>query len=162
KTTEALAFYFLRKKPGDRLLVICPKNAFSVWEEEIKKCVPGYAGEIVRLTGGEDAIGELLKKLPDVALITYQQLPTALNVVASVLAEHRYFIFLDESHRIKRGEEGVWARSVLSLAHLPVAKLIMSGTPLPNSTGDLIPQFGFLYPEIRANENTVVELIRPI
>ena len=162
KTTEGLAFFFLRREPSDRLLVVCPKNAFSVWEEQVKKCVPEFGGRIVRLTGGEAAIRDELRNPPEIALITYQQLPTALDAVATFLAEYRCFVILDESHRIKRGQEGVWARSVLSLAHLPVAKLIMSGTPLPNSTADLIPQFGFLYPEIKADENSVTELIRPI
>ena len=38
----------------------------------------------------------------------------------------------------------------------------MSGTPMPQSTDDLIPQFAFLYPEIAADADTVVKLIRPV
>lgn len=38
----------------------------------------------------------------------------------------------------------------------------MSGTPMPQSTDDLIPQFAFLYPEIAADADTVVDLIRPV
>ena len=38
----------------------------------------------------------------------------------------------------------------------------MSGTPMPQSTDDLIPQFSFFYPEISASSETVVGLIRPI
>src|SRR5262249_19682133 len=41
-------------------------------------------------------------------------------------------------------------------------KLIMSGTPMPQSIEDLVPQFTFLYPEIPANADNVVDLIRPV
>ena len=49
-----------------------------------------------------------------------------------------------------------------SLAHLPVSKMILSGTPMPQSDSDLIPQFTFLYPEIEAHEDTVVDLMKPV
>ena len=45
---------------------------------------------------------------------------------------------------------------------LPVGKLIMSGTPMPQSTEDLVPQMSFLYPEIVTDENSVIDLIRPV
>jgi SNF2 family DNA or RNA helicase len=38
----------------------------------------------------------------------------------------------------------------------------MSGTPMPQSTADLLPQFNFLFPEIAATEDDVVELVKPI
>lgn len=55
-----------------------------------------------------------------------------------------------------------YRRAVLSLSHLPEQKLIMSGTPLPNSTEDLVSQFNFLYPEVRVDKNSVVDYIRPV
>jgi len=38
----------------------------------------------------------------------------------------------------------------------------MSGTPMPQSVEDLIPQLAFLYPELVSDSQTVVELMRPI
>ena len=38
----------------------------------------------------------------------------------------------------------------------------MSGTPLPNSTADLVAQFKFLHPEIDVDERNVTQLIQPI
>lgn len=84
------------------------------------------------------------------------------DLIASHLAQHRTFVFLDESHRIKAGVGGATARSVLNLSHLPAAKLIMSGTPMPQSSTDLVPQFQFLYPEIAAESENVVDLIRTV
>jgi len=63
------------------------------------------------------------------------------------------YTFLDESHRIKSGVGRQTARAVLGLSHLPVGKLIMSGTPMPQAVDDLIPQFSFLYPEIAVDLN---------
>ncbi|HEY4201699.1 MAG TPA: DEAD/DEAH box helicase [Devosiaceae bacterium] len=162
KTTEALAFYTLRSKPSDRLLVVAPKNAFAAWDEQIVECLPDIGTQFVRLRGGRDRIRGALALDPRLMLVTYQQLTRIQDLLAQHLARHRTFVFLDESHRIKAGVSAASARSVMDLSHLPVGKLIMSGTPMPQSVSDLLPQFGFLYPEIPAQEDTVVELMRPI
>ncbi|MGW9466682.1 DEAD/DEAH box helicase [Brucella cytisi] len=162
KTTEALAFFTLRAEPGDRLLVIAPKNAFAAWDEQILECLPNIAATFVRLRGGHDRIRAALAADPPLMLLTYQQLPRVQDLIGQHLAQHRTFVFLDESHRIKSGVSGASGRSVIELAHLPVGKLIMSGTPMPQSVSDLIPQFQFLYPEVRVGEDTVVDLVQPI
>lgn len=64
--------------------------------------------------------------------------------------------------KVGAGGAAAQARAALGLAHLPVGKLIMSGTPMPQSVDDLIPQFAFIYPEIAATSEDVVELIRPV
>jgi Superfamily II DNA/RNA helicases, SNF2 family len=162
KTTEALAFFTLRSQPGDRLLVIAPKNAFAAWDEQFLECLPSEICNFVRLRGGRDRIRASLAADPPLMLMTYQQLPRVQDLIAQHLAQHRTFVFLDESHRIKSGVNGASGRSVIELSHLPVGKLIMSGTPMPQSVSDLIPQFQFLYPEVRVDEESVVDLVRPI
>ncbi|EAS48522.1 putative helicase [Aurantimonas manganoxydans SI85-9A1] len=162
KTTEALAFFTLRAVPGDRLLVIAPKNAFAAWDEQIRECLPLTEATFERLRGGRDRIAAALGNDPGLMLMTYQQLPRVQDLIAKHLAQYRTFVFLDESHRIKAGVTGASGRSVIELAHLPVGKLVMSGTPMPQAVSDLIPQFQFLYPEISAEEDTVVDLMRPI
>lgn len=162
KTTEALAFFTRRAAEGDRLLVIAPKNAFAAWDEQIAECLPSLAAEFVRLRGGTDKIRALLEADPRFMLITYQQLTRVQDMLAGHLAQHRTFVFLDESHRIKAGLSSSTARSVMSLSHLPVGKLIMSGTPMPQAVSDLVPQFSFLYPEIPVQDETVIDLIRTV
>lgn len=117
---------------------------------------------VVRLRGGSRNVGQLLQSNPEIMVVTYQQLPNILTELGSYLSTVPFFMFLDESHRIKRGNSGVYGRAVLSLGHLPEQKLIMSGTPLPNSTEDLVSQFNFLYPEVKVDKDTVVEHIRPV
>jgi SNF2 family DNA or RNA helicase len=162
KTTEALACFFYKAKADERLLVIAPKNAFAAWDEQIEDCMPQLSAAFVRLRGGKDKIAKLLDEDPRFMLITYQQLARVPDLIASHCARHRAYVFLDESHRIKSGVGKQSARAALSLAHLPAGKLIMSGTPMPQSIEDLIPQFTFLYPEIPATVENVVELIRPV
>ena len=162
KTTEALAFFFYRATNDDRLLVIAPKNAFAVWDEQLMVCMPRLKARFIRLRGGKDKIEKHLGANPRFMLITYQQLARVPDLMASYCARQRLYVFLDESHRIKSGIEKQTARAALGIAHLPVGKLIMSGTPMPQSLDDLIPQFTFLYPEIPARTDTVIDLIRPI
>jgi hypothetical protein len=139
KTTEALASYFYRSTIDDRLLVISPKNAFGAWDEQLTDCVPTIDDRFVRLRGGKEKIAKLLDDNPRFMLITYQQLPRVRELIASHITRHKTHIFLDESHRIKSGAERQTPQAVLSIAHLPVGKLIMSGTPMPQSRQDLIP-----------------------
>ncbi len=162
KTTEALAYYFYKRAENNRLLIVCPKNAFAVWEEQIKECVPGYKGLIVRLVGGEKNIQYLLTKDPAVCLITYHQLPIVISYVAAYLTSNPCFMYVDESHRMKRGTDGVWASAVLSIAHLAEHKLVLSGTPMPQSILDLVPQFKFLFPEVPVDEDNIENLVKPI
>ena len=162
KTTEALAYFFFRASKDDRLLVVAPKNAFAAWDEQITDCIPQLEANFVRLRGGKDNILQLLEADPRFMIISYQQLARIPDVISAHCARFRTYVFLDESHRIKSGAGKQTARAALGLAHLPVGKLIMSGTPMPQSTEDLIPQLGFLYPEVVAIPDNVVELIRPI
>lgn len=160
KTTEALATFAYRREPGDRLLVIAPKNAFAAWDEQLKECFPGESDEFVRLRGA--SISRALQADPRFMLVSYQQVPRSRELITQHLARHRVHVFLDESHRIKAGAARLTANAVLSVSQLPVGKLVMSGTPMPQSADDLLPQFSFLYPEVQATSDNVIDQMRPI
>lgn len=159
KTTEALAFYTLNKCKNDKLLVVSPRNAFAAWEEEMKNCIPLNTPHISRLHGS-NTIDRTMENDAEVYLITYQQFYRVENIIAKHLNDNDYFMFLDESHRMKRGYSGVYGSSLLGVCHLPKYKLIMTGTPLPNAIEDLVPQFTFLYPEIFIDSDNVVSKIQ--
>ena len=162
KTTEALAYFFINAQETDRLLVVAPKNAFGAWDEQLLECVPSINDGFVRLRGGEIVIEKLLLEKPRFMLITYDQLPRVKSIISRLLSENNVFMFLDESHRIKGGRAIKRADAILDMAFLPIRKLIMSGTPMPQSTKDLISQFTFLYPTKKVNEENVVNTIQPI
>lgn len=146
KTTEALATFAFKTRLQTSLLVVCPKNAFPAWDEQVAICLPKFT--VTRLTGGRTRIIALLKDRPQIAVITYSQLVNVVDLVQRHLAENPTVVFLDESHKIKGGEQRAWAAAALRISHLPEWKLIMSGTPMPNSADDLIPQIRFLYPNL--------------
>jgi hypothetical protein len=160
KTTEALATFAYRREPGDRLLVIAPKNAFAAWDEQLRECFPGESREFVRLRGAN--IARALQEDPPYMLVSYQQVPRSRELITQHLARHRVHVFLDESHRIKAGAARLTANAVLSVSQLPVGKLVMSGTPMPQAVDDLLPQFSFLYPEVQATSDNVIDQMRPI
>jgi len=162
KTSEALAYYFLTREPTDKLLIIAPKNAFVAWEDELPKCVPTVPFSFIRLTGGQARIHEILAQDPQAVIISYQQLPRVLNEITEFLVRNEAFMFIDESHRMKRGTSGVQGSSILNLSHLPKRKLILSGTPMPNSSDDLVAQFNFLYPECATTPNQVIDRLRSV
>ncbi|WP_333997302.1 DEAD/DEAH box helicase [Burkholderia cepacia] len=163
KTTEALAFFAYKAREDERLLVLGPKNAFAAWDEQIQKCLPEFGSDpFVRLRGGRDKIEKLLSSDPRFMLLSYQQLARVPDLIAAHIARHKTFVYLDESHRIKSGTAKQTARAVLGLSHLPVGKLIMSGTPMPQALDDLVPQFAFLYPEIEVTPFNVVDKIKPV
>jgi SNF2 family DNA or RNA helicase len=162
KTTEALAFYFFHKNTKTKLVVVAPKNAFSAWEEQLALCAPAQKLKVARLNGSKKQVRDILDSSPDIVLVNYQKLLNDRELVADFLTSHECFMFLDESHHIKRWPPGQWGACVLSLSHLPAAKLILTGTPLPNSQADLLPQFRFLYPEVQSNETNIVDRFLPV
>jgi len=116
----------------------------------------------MRLTNGKVAIEAKLGLIkPKLMLITYEQLPTVSVQIARYLSRYSSFIFLDESHRIKGGSERVRANAVLQISPVAEFKLILSGTPLPNATTDLVPQIQFIAPELFVNEENVTEQVEP-
>ena len=164
KTTEAIAFYLIHKEKRHGLIIACPKNAFAAWEEQFRECLKDHAPKICRLSNGEKQIQRDLHQYKDeVFLISYQQLARVSHIVAKHLQVKPSFMFLDESHRVKGGENTETGRTIQRIAHLPFGKLVMSGTPLPNSISDLLPQYSFLFPHDHdVTESNIVEKFRRI
>jgi SNF2 family DNA or RNA helicase len=160
KTTEALAFFALRAREDDSLLVVAPKNAFSAWDEQFKECFPASDLEFERLRK-TDKIPIQLRDRPKLMIIGYQQLVRVSDSISSFLFENDVHVFLDESHRVKN-PNSLSTQAILKFSHLPKSKLILSGTPMPQSVDDLVPQFNFLYPEIKVNADSVVDLVQKV
>jgi SNF2 family DNA or RNA helicase len=164
KTTEAISFYLLHKKSNQGLIVICPKNAFPAWEEQFVQCLGNLSPRILRLTQGVTKIEtDLNANIGCVFLISYQQFIRAVNPIAKYLHNNRTFVFIDESHRMKGGSNNSTGRQIQKIAHLPIGKLIMSGTPLPQNVNDLIPQYSFLFPtDGDITEQNITEKIKKV
>jgi SNF2 family DNA or RNA helicase len=166
KTWMAYATYFLAKERQNnpqvnRLLVVCPKPAFQVWEGEYKTITENNPEEfnpednIYRIT--EDTEPAIIPFLPDnyeIILINYekvrnQRYEAALN---AMLGRYDFFLLLDESHKIK-GYETFTGTAIRELANQARRRMILTGTPMPNLHIGLWNQFEFLFP----NENLLGE-----
>jgi hypothetical protein len=147
KTSVALAHHEILKLDQDiRLLVVAPKNAFPAWDEALSDCLSDDANEtFTRLTGGVVAIAQMLRLEPRYAIITYDQARIAVDFLKIYLTRTSVHLILDESHRIKGGG-GKNSQALLELAPFAKKRNILTGTPMPNSISDLVPQFMFLYP----------------
>jgi SNF2 family DNA or RNA helicase len=143
KTTEALATYAYHSKDLDKVLIVAPKNAFISWDDQIQDCFLNPPA-IYRMQGANLNVDEI-----DAArflIITYQKLANEVPLLKKLLSNHRVMMILDEAHRIKGGKGRVTAEAVLSLADLVDRRLLLTGTPMPQSIEDLKPQISFLYP----------------
>ncbi len=157
KTTEALAYYFYNASPDDRLLIVAPKNALEAWNEQLSECLANPAAHFTRLRGGARKITTLLADKPQFIIISYQQFIRVQDIIKDYICEKRTFMFLDESHRIKSGSQGIAAEAIVSVSDIPYRKLVMSGTPMPQAIEDLLPQFNFLYPDVTVDISDIID-----
>jgi helicase-like protein/SNF2 domain-containing protein len=158
KTSEALAFYALKRSPRSRLLVICPKNAFAAWEEQLGLCL-GEQERFVRLTGGRQNIQTILAGEPKRMLVGFMQFAGVQDIFSTYMSGQESFVFVDESHHMKRGNEGFIGDAILRLSPVPRSKLVMSGTPMPQSIRDLVYQVRFLTPGSQVDEDNVIAAV---
>ncbi len=164
KTTEAIAFYLLKRNSiNDKVLIISPINAFTAWEEDVPACIEGES--VLRLRGEISDIKKLVKKQNKFLITNYEFVRSSTKFLEFLAEELRktdrnYFIVLDESHRMK----GQQTAQILSyLAPLSKNKIILTGTPMPQSTADLVPQFNFLFPDEPVFDNeSLIEKFKPI
>jgi superfamily II DNA or RNA helicase len=171
KTTEALAYYAFKKDKNTKIVVICPKNAFQSWDnelndrivakEKISGCFSSHE-KFYRIQSKKDI--ELKLKAKPNLLINYERINSIKNELSEYLKttkNHNVILILDESHRMKAGYRGQWGTNILSLSDLPKYKLILTGTPCPNSKEDLVAQFDFLFPTIQWAPTSIDEMIQP-
>jgi SNF2 family DNA or RNA helicase len=148
KTATLLALFAALRAMDrvEKLLVVAPKNAMIAWEDEIAACFGEDVFRCRRLSGGHAGVSAALLDDPEICFITYQLLPNVARTVGEWAHRSKTHVVLDESHRVKRGMVGVTARAALHLSASSRRRDILSGTPLPQSTEDLRPQFDFLWP----------------
>lgn len=155
------AFAFLRNLPLEnpkrvnKLLVIGPLSSFGPWENEFLECF-GRAPNSIRLSGGipkEERDRHLLsitplEETPELTLMSYQSLSYNLAGLLYFLQRpgNKVMVVLDEAHRIKNIEGGVWAQAALSIAKYCSSRVVLTGTPLPNGYEDIYNLFEFIWP----------------
>jgi superfamily II DNA or RNA helicase len=89
-----------------------------------------------------------IDETPELTLISYQGVYADTETLGSFLRRpgNRVMVVLDEAHKIKNVDGGVWASSVLNLANHARARVVLTGTPVPNGYEDIYNLYEFIWP----------------
>jgi len=124
-----------------KVLIICPLTVGRIWEEQIEQHTEDY-GEILTLLSGTSTkrAKDLAKSKANIIIINYESVWR--DLIFSQLVKIKFdLIVCDESHRIKSHKSKASKR----IARLnSKRKLILTGTPYPNTRLDVFGQFRFL------------------
>lgn len=144
KTTMTYAVYSLLRAAGrvDRMLVISPQSAYEAWTEEARDCFAPDARPSVE-------IAPLMpRRSSEVVVLNYER--AAMGGIRATVdgwaQGHRFLVVFDEAHRAKRGADGLHGQGALDLAGLAEARLVLTGTPMPNGPEDLVAVLDLAWP----------------
>lgn len=165
KTSMVYAAYaYLKSLPAshpkkvNKLVIIGPLSSFGPWEDEYFECFD-QTPTTKRLSGGvsvEDRARHLLsidsiEDVPEITLMSYQSVANNLANLSHFLnrSDIKAMVVLDEAHKIKNVDGGVWASSVLNLSKLSGVKsrVVLTGTPIPNGYEDIYNLYEFIWPD---------------
>ncbi|MBN1997379.1 SNF2 helicase associated domain-containing protein [candidate division KSB1 bacterium] len=139
KTLQALALLLNEKSSvGKTSLIVCPTSVVFNWEQEIVKFTPSL--RVLIHTGMEREKEPKIFEKYDIVLTSYGIMRR--DIV--FLREFRFhYIILDESQKIKNPQSQTGkACRLLNANH----RLVLTGTPVENSTIELWSQISFLNP----------------
>lgn len=130
----------------NRMLVICPINAFESWRREFR-AVFGEKKKLYAIDSqtSKDFSDRLLTdwSVSNLVIINYESLPRYANQIRELLDSKTMLIY-DEVHRIKN-PSGKWAKAALSIANTTLFRYVMTGTPIPNTYQDIYNFLHILY-----------------
>jgi len=151
KTTMLYAAYSQLKAADivKKLLIIAPSPAYIAWNEEYEKCFNSKP-KIARITGPKYRRVRYyhFPERYEIFITTYQTAASDVDELSALLQTDMFLLVLDESHNIKRFAGGIWSAAVRKLSPFAERRVILTGTPVPNSLLDLWSQFYFLDPDI--------------
>ncbi len=138
------------KKHIDKLLVIGPLSSFGPWEQEYEKCFnrkPISKRITSNLSKGQkDAILFNPENI-ELILISYQGVISSQKNIKYFLKNNKVMVVLDEAHKIKNTNSGLWAETILSLSEFCKSRVVLTGTPVPNGYQDLYNLYKFIWPQ---------------
>ena len=150
------AYAYLKSTPPehhkhiDNLFVIGPLSSFAPWEDEYQACFERKAD--VRRLSGDSSVSSSQKrqhlyagKPSELTLISHGGVDGLQREITNFLKHSKTMVVVDEAHRIKN-PSGVWGKSIVEIAKEAKARVILTGTPVPNGYEDIFNLFQFLYP----------------
>ena len=146
-TTLAVLATHLDQGTIDCAVVVAPLSAFAPWEHEAAIAL-GDRLRVRRVRGLPNARHAMLAdaRRADVLLLTYPTAASDLAELERLCVDQKVMLVVDESHRVKRFNGGLWAPALIRIARRARVRIILSGTPMPQSALDLWSQFMILWP----------------
>ena len=146
------AFAYLSSSKIDevnRLLVVCPLNAFEAWRKEFV-AVFGEKRQLNFMDLKDDRYKnqnniKLDWPKKNVIVINFESLSSKLEVINELIDDKTMIVF-DEVHRIK-GTTSKRAKAALSLNKAPRYRYVLTGTPIPNGYKDIYNFLHIMYPD---------------
>tara|TARA_Y100001935_G_C17296750_1_gene506562 strand:- start:27 stop:1901 length:1875 start_codon:yes stop_codon:yes gene_type:complete len=147
KTTVVLSvFHYLRcMNEIDNIFVIGPLTCHDAWRKEYKECF-GKDADVNIFAGGDIAYRHntyLNNDYKQLNLSTFATVANDIDYLEKFMYKSYPLLVIDEAHYIKK-EEGNWAQSIMRLSECAKYKVILTGTPMPQSFRDLFNLFDFL------------------
>ena len=154
KTASVLGTYAYLRSRGDvnRLVVVCPKNAFGSWRDEFAECFNGI--EQLRemnihasaYKNTDDRRRALMYESGscNLILVNYESVGGVQEALKQLVETNTLLVF-DEVHKVKQ-IGGKYASSALEVAKNAAYVIAMTGTPIPNSYRDVYNLLHILFP----------------
>lgn len=146
-TTLAVAAAHIFNQTIDIVIVVGPLSCFAPWEKETRAALANSL-ETRRVRGTAEKRQMLYRQVKprQLILISYATAAVDKSELIVLCKKFRTMLVIDESHRIKRFRGGLWAPSLMAIARYARVKMILSGTPMPQSGRDLFSQLRILWP----------------
>lgn len=133
KTTMTYAMFALLRQRGvvERMVVVAPQSAYEAWSEEVLDCFD------------QPPTVDIAPRAPDtradVVVLNYERAASgATRATIDRWARGKpLLVVFDEAHRAKRGSDGLHGRGAVDLVRMSTARLVLTGTPMPNGPADL-------------------------
>lgn len=135
----------------DKIIVIGPKNSFKSWKDEFYECF-GDKKDLKLINIQDNKYKSTNERIYDlkydsaktnVILINYDMINSLKDTLKEII-DYRTMLVFDEVHKVK-SVNGVWSTAAVDISKNAKYKVILTGTPIPNSYVDLYSQLNILF-----------------
>lgn len=157
KTSIAYAaFAFLNSLPEnnpehvDKILVIGPISSFQPWKEEFTQCFGDKRKPSIKILDklNPEQINTYCRSMltEEITVVNYEKVRRNADSFRVFLERNKTMLVVDEVHRMKNPLSQT-SIAIRKFGDTPNAKMLLTGTPMPNGYEDLFTLFSFLWPD---------------
>lgn len=142
KTIIAYAAYIKmhENKEVDRIFVMGPGSSYNAWYDEYKTCFginPDFENLSIETTENcKIYLSASVKNHKEITFINTEKVRLLKKSIIEFMKRSRVLFIVDEAHKIKNPNAAVTI-AVLEITKYATARIILTGTPMPNGYEDL-------------------------